>query len=245
MNGELRLVVRSLEGAKDAVGESPERETANEPAPAAAICLRVTMIAGGKYRFSVGVRQTRGRPPARTRGAGVRPARIDSRPIGGEFVARAGDWVVAKVGLFAVGPSRLRAARPRRLGLVPRRTAALSAAPVEYLVIDFAAQEGSHDAEGWRGARGGVGRSDLRGSRRARDARHGQTGALPADDASQSGRAGRGPGGGLARLRRVRSGTIRPCCTSTPSGRTRRWSPTRRRNWRGGATAPRRRGSGR
>ena len=30
------------------------------------------------------------------------PARLT--PIGGEFVAKAGDWVVAKVGVFAAGP---------------------------------------------------------------------------------------------------------------------------------------------
>jgi beta-xylosidase len=93
VDGRLRLVVRSLKGAKDAVGDSPEEETASEPAPGPVVYLRVTMTAGGRYRFSVGdggVGQASSLPAA-------------FRPIGGEFVARAGDWVVAKVGVFAVG----------------------------------------------------------------------------------------------------------------------------------------------
>ena len=57
----------------------------NEPAPGPRVCLRVTVAAGGRCRFSVS-------------GDNVRFS-----PVGEEFVARAGDWVVAKVGLFAVG----------------------------------------------------------------------------------------------------------------------------------------------
>jgi beta-xylosidase len=102
VKGELRLVVRSLKGAKDAAGESPEEETLNEPAPSAPVHLRVTMTAGGKYRFSVG---TAGTGPATGGSDAERAPSLPAvfRPIGGEFVARAGDWVVAKVGLFAVG----------------------------------------------------------------------------------------------------------------------------------------------
>jgi beta-xylosidase/pectate lyase len=93
VNGELRLVVRSLKNAKDATGDSPEQELVNEPAPGPEVALRVSMTPGGVYRFSVG--QASGRSTT----AGL----ADVRPIGPEFTARAGDWVVAKVGLFAVG----------------------------------------------------------------------------------------------------------------------------------------------
>jgi beta-xylosidase len=80
--GRLRLVVRSV---KDAKSIAPEQEIANEAAPGAEIVLRVTVTNGGICRFS----------------AGSDPARLT--PIGGEFVAKAGDWVVAKVGVFAIG----------------------------------------------------------------------------------------------------------------------------------------------
>ena len=46
VNGELRLVLRSLKGAKDAPADSPEQETVNLPAPAGVVYLRVTMSAG-------------------------------------------------------------------------------------------------------------------------------------------------------------------------------------------------------
>ena len=82
VNGALRLVVSSL---KDAKSGSPEQDVASEAAPATPINLRVTVTAGGICRFS----------------AGVDLARLT--PIGGEFVAKAGDWVVAKVGLFSAG----------------------------------------------------------------------------------------------------------------------------------------------
>jgi beta-xylosidase len=90
VNGRLRLVVRRLAGAKEAAGDSPEEESVNESAAGSTIVLSVTMTAGGKYRFSVA-----------SDGA-AQP--LVFRPVGGEFTARAGDWVVAKVGVFAVGP---------------------------------------------------------------------------------------------------------------------------------------------
>jgi beta-xylosidase len=83
VNGRLRLVVRIL---KDAKGNRPEQELASVPAPGSAVCLRVIISAGGTCRFS----------------AGADVARL--APIGPELVARAGDWVVAKIGVFASGP---------------------------------------------------------------------------------------------------------------------------------------------
>ena len=82
-HGQVRLVVRT---AKDAKNNAPEQEVASEAAPATPIYLRATVTAGGVYRFS----------------AGSDPDRLT--PIGGEFLAKAGDWVVAKVGVFAAGP---------------------------------------------------------------------------------------------------------------------------------------------
>ena len=90
VKGELRLVVRSVKGAKDG---SPEEETVNEPVPEAPVLLRIAMMAGGKYRFSV----------ASGSAVGQASSLPSFRTLGGEFVARAGDWVVAKVGLFAGG----------------------------------------------------------------------------------------------------------------------------------------------
>jgi beta-xylosidase/pectate lyase len=101
VDGQLRLVVRSLKGAKDARGDSPEEESVNEPAAGPTLLLRVTMTPGGKYRFSVGTEAA-----VQASGAGVGQASslpVAFRPVGGEYVAKAGDWVVAKVGLFAVG----------------------------------------------------------------------------------------------------------------------------------------------
>jgi beta-xylosidase/pectate lyase len=94
VEGQMRLVVRSLKSAKDAKGDSPEEEIVNEPAPAGVVFLRVTMSPGGRFRFSVG----------QASGLSVTPASgLSFRAVGPEFTARAGDWVVAKVGLFAVG----------------------------------------------------------------------------------------------------------------------------------------------
>jgi beta-xylosidase/pectate lyase len=112
VNGELRLVVRSLKSAKDAQGESPEDEVVNEPAPAGVVRLRVTVSPGGRYRFSVGHpsglsvgQASRLRPASARLDEAQRPesASLPFRPVGPDFVARAGDWVVAKVGVFAVG----------------------------------------------------------------------------------------------------------------------------------------------
>ena len=80
--GRVQLVVRTLKNAKENV---PEQETATEAVPGPIVCLRVTVAAGGVCRFSAG-------PDA---------ARL--KPLGGQFTARAGDWVVAKVGMFAAG----------------------------------------------------------------------------------------------------------------------------------------------
>jgi beta-xylosidase/pectate lyase len=93
VNGEPRLVVRSLKNAKDATGDSPEEELVNEPAPGATVVLRVTMTAGGHYQFSGG----------QASGLSSPAPGLSFRRLGPEFTARAGDWVVAKVGLFAVG----------------------------------------------------------------------------------------------------------------------------------------------
>jgi beta-xylosidase len=81
VHGQIRLVVRSIKGAKR---NAPEDGVIDEAAPAGPVYLRVTMAPGGVYRFS----------------AGSDPRTLT--PRAGEFTARAGDWVVAKVGLFAV-----------------------------------------------------------------------------------------------------------------------------------------------
>jgi beta-xylosidase len=85
VNGRLRLVVRTLQNAKSATGDSPEQEVVNEPVAGGPLYLRTTVAAGARCRFSVSTDN-------RT-----------FRPVGNEFQARAGDWVVAKIGLFATG----------------------------------------------------------------------------------------------------------------------------------------------
>ena len=100
-NGQVRLVVRSLKGAKDATGTETTSEVVSgwprrvKPAAYAnpkitlegVSYLRVTVTRGGVFRFSAGSDLER------------------LSPVGVEFLARAGDWVVPKVGLFALGPA--------------------------------------------------------------------------------------------------------------------------------------------
>jgi beta-xylosidase len=84
-SGQARLVVRTLKAAREAKGGSPEQEIVNQPAPPGPVYLRVTVAPGALCRFSIS-------------GDNVR-----FTPVGDEFTARAGDWVVAKVGVFAAG----------------------------------------------------------------------------------------------------------------------------------------------
>jgi beta-xylosidase len=82
--GALRLVVRGLKNARDAASASLEKESVNEVAPGPVLYLRVTVEPGARCRFSTS---------------------LDNRvfaPVGDEFIARAGVWVGAKVGLFAL-----------------------------------------------------------------------------------------------------------------------------------------------
>ena len=81
----LRLVVRTLKNAREAKGDSAEQETANVAAAVPFVHLRVTVARGGRCRFAW---SADGRAFA---------------PVGEEFQARAGVWVGAKVGLFAMG----------------------------------------------------------------------------------------------------------------------------------------------
>jgi beta-xylosidase len=69
--------------AKDARNGKPEQEVAGREAAGSTIFLRVTVGQGGECRFSVS------------------PDSGLFEPIGGSFVAKPGQWVGAKVGIFA------------------------------------------------------------------------------------------------------------------------------------------------
>lgn len=75
-----RLVVRVLANAS---GGASELETGSVDAPGSVVFLRVTVTEGGRCRFSYSADNTR------------------FAPLGGEFVAKPGVWVGAKVGVFA------------------------------------------------------------------------------------------------------------------------------------------------
>jgi len=79
----LRLV---LNVAKDTRGGHPEHLVASGEAAGPMVYLRVTVTAGGKCRFAWSVDDS------------------SFAPIGDEFVAKARQWVGAKVGIFAVAP---------------------------------------------------------------------------------------------------------------------------------------------
>jgi beta-xylosidase len=79
----LRVVVRTM---KDAPAGGAEQEQAGMDCPWDFIYLRVTVSPGGRCRFSMS---------------------MDNRtftPLGDTFIGRAGVWVGAKVGLFALAP---------------------------------------------------------------------------------------------------------------------------------------------
>jgi beta-xylosidase len=89
VNGQVRLVVKTFRNGREAKGDAVEQETANEAPPAAIgspVYLRVRVAAGGLCRFSASADN------------------VNFAALGGEFVARPGVWVGAKVGVFAVGP---------------------------------------------------------------------------------------------------------------------------------------------
>ena len=79
----LRLV---LNVAKDTRGGHPEHLVASGEAAGPMVYLRVTVTAGGKCRFAWSVDDS------------------SFAPIGDEFVAKARQWVGAKVGIFSVAP---------------------------------------------------------------------------------------------------------------------------------------------
>lgn len=83
MRNATRLVVRVLVNAN---GGGSELETVSVDAPGSGVFLRVTVTEGGRCRFSYSADNSR------------------FAPLGAEFLARAGVWVGAKVGVFAAAP---------------------------------------------------------------------------------------------------------------------------------------------